>query len=73
MNKILWILAIISMALFSFNAYPKNITTYELIIDFGEDYKFVVGIFISEKKCLLAANEIHKEEKAKAYCVKRGN
>jgi hypothetical protein len=62
------------MALFSFKAYPKNIILYELILDYGDDYAFIIETTFSKKRCEKRASEIMKSEKskAKAYCIKRG-
>lgn len=75
MKSIKWIIAIILMALFSFRAYPTNIITYELIVDFGNDWTFIHEVILTKEKCDRRASEIKQElknEKAKAYCIKRG-
>lgn len=76
MKTIYWLIAIICMALVSFNAYPTNIITWELIIDFGNDYAFKdSGYYLSLKKCEKRLKELKEElqdSKVKLYCIKRG-
>ena len=74
MKTIYWLIAISLMALLSFNAYPTDITTYELIVDFGNDWTFIHEVTLSKDKCDRRANEIKQELKtdAKVYCIKRG-
>lgn len=75
MNKIIWLIAISLMAIFSFQAYPSNIVTYELIVDFGNDWTFIHEVTLSKDKCDKRADEIKQElknDKAKVYCIKRG-
>lgn len=75
MKVIYWLIAIMLMAVISFKGYPTNITTYELILDFGNDWTFIHEVMLSKEKCDRRAIEIKQElkhEKAKAYCVKRG-
>ena len=68
----LWIIGIICMAMVSFSAYPKNIIIYELILDYGNDYAFIIETTFSKERCEKKAAELKKSEKAKAYCLKRG-
>lgn len=76
MKTIYWLIAIICMVLFSFNAYPTNIVTWELIVDFGNDYAFKdSGYYLSLKKCEKRLEELKKDlkiDKAKLSCIKRG-
>lgn len=75
MKVIYWLIAIMLMAVISFKGYSTNITTYELILDFGNDWTFIHEVMLSKEKCDRRAIEIKQElkhEKAKAYCVKRG-
>lgn len=75
MKYIIWLLSIILMALFSFKAYPVNIITYELIVDFGNDWTFIHEVTLTKEKCSKRADEIKQElknDKAKVYCIKRG-
>ena len=76
MKYILWLLSIILMALFSLKVYPTNITTYELIVDFGNDYAFRdTGYYLSLKKCEKRLRELKeeiKDDKVKLFCIKRG-
>lgn len=75
MKVIYWLIAIMLMALISFKGYSTNIVTYELIVDFGNDWTFIHEVTLSKEKCDRRASEIKQElknEKAKAYCIKRG-
>lgn len=75
MKTIYWLIAISLMALLSFNAYPTNITTYELIVDFGNDWTFIHEVTLSKEKCDKRAGEIKndlKNDNARVYCIKRG-
>lgn len=75
MRIILWLIAIMLMALISFKGYSTNIVTYELIVDFGNDWTFIHEVTLSKEKCDRRADEIKQElknDKAKVYCIKRG-
>lgn len=75
MRVIYWLIAIMLMAVISFKGYSTNIITYELIVDFGNDWTFIHEVMLSKEKCDRRASEIKQElkhEKAKAYCIKRG-
>jgi predicted small integral membrane protein len=75
MRVIYWLIAIMLMAVISFKGYSTNIITYELIVDFGNDWTFIHDVMLSKEKCDRRAIEIKQElkhEKAKAYCIKRG-
>lgn len=75
MRVIYWLIAIMLMAVISFKGYSSNIDTYELIVDFGNDWTFIHEVMLSKEKCDRRASEIKQElkhEKAKAYCIKRG-
>jgi len=75
MKVIYWLIAIMLMAVISFKGYSTNIITYELIVDFGNDWTFIHEVMLTKEKCDKRASEIKQElkhEKAKAYCVKRG-
>lgn len=75
MKVIYWLIAIMLMAVISFKGYSTNIITYELIVDFGNDWTFIHEVMLTKEKCDKRASEINQElkhEKAKAYCVKRG-
>lgn len=75
MRVIYWLIAIMLMAVISFKGYSSNIVTYELIVDFGNDWTFIHEVMLSKEKCDRRASEIKQElklEKAKAYCIKRG-
>jgi len=75
MKVIYWLIAIMLMAVISFKGYSTNIITYELIVDFGNDWTFIHEVALTKEKCDRRAIEIKQElkhEKAKAYCVKRG-
>ena len=75
MRVIYWLIAIMLMAVISFKGYSTNIVTYELIVDFGNDWTFIHEVILTKEKCDRRASEIKQElkhEKAKAYCIKRG-
>lgn len=75
MRVIYWLIAIMLMAVISFKGYSTNIVTYELIVDFGNDWTFIHEVMLTKEKCDRRASEIKQElkhEKAKAYCIKRG-
>lgn len=75
MRVIYWLIAIMLMAVISFKGYSTNIITYELIVDFGNDWTFIHEVMLTKEKCDRRASEIKQElkhEKAKAYCIKRG-
>ena len=76
MKTIYWLIAIICMIAFSFNAYPTNIVTWELIVDFGNDHAFKdTSDYLSLKKCEKRLEELKKDLKydnVKLYCIKRG-
>lgn len=72
---IVWVIGIVIMILWSFNLHPKNITTYELMVDFGNDWTFIHDIFLSKEKCDKRLNELKEEmknDKVKFSCIKRG-
>ena len=73
MKTILKITAIILMALLSYNLESKQITVYELIIDFGNDSTFIHEVYKDKKYCLEKAKFISGVEKVKAYCIERKN
>lgn len=73
MKTILKITAIILMALLSYNIESKQITVYELIIDFGNDNVFIHEVYRDKSYCQEKAKFISEIEKVKAYCIERKN
>lgn len=71
-KNIIWLIAIILMAVFSFSAYPQEHTVvYELIIDFGNDNVFIHEVTTKKWYCDERVKFLHESEGIKAYCVRR--
>ena len=70
-KNFLKIMAIILMALLSYNIEGKSIPVYELIIDFGNDFTFIHEVYKDKKYCQEKAKFIFESEKVKAYCIAR--
>ena len=70
---ILKLVSILLMALLSYNLESKQITVYELIIDFGNDSTFIHEVYKDKKYCQEKAKFIFESEKVKAYCIERKN
>ena len=63
---------IILYLLTAFTLYSNNLTTYELLLDFGNDAVFIHETFKTKKKCESKLQQIKKEHTyIKVYCVKR--
>lgn len=73
MKTILKLIAVILMALLSYNLESKQITVYELIIDFGNDNVFIHEVYKDKNFCKEKAKFISEIEKVKAYCIERKN
>ena len=73
MKTILKLIAVILMALLSYNIESKQITVYELIIDFGNDNVFIHEVYKNKNYCQEKAKFISEIEKVKAYCIERKN